>query len=123
MSAMTLNRTKYLGQLAVGRLRNNATGFRPLAGPLNLTVWESVEALEWFEKLDIPHFVMWWVPAGHRPTVKTLLQARRPSLHGFRGIVQLALLRSRRAGGEKSPEILLVGPVVGCKCSPFGFRR
>jgi hypothetical protein len=23
---------------------------------------------EWFEKLDWPHFVMWWVPAGHRPT-------------------------------------------------------
>ena len=53
---------------------------------INLTVWESVEALrdfvyadrrhvavmrrrrEWFERLDL-HTVLWWVPAGHRPTV------------------------------------------------------
>jgi hypothetical protein len=50
----------------------------------NLTVWESVEALEafvwqtvhrqfyarraeWFEVLGAQHFVMWWVPEGHRP--------------------------------------------------------
>ena len=52
----------------------------------NLTVWESVESLEafvwntvhrafyerraeWFEVLGKLHFVMWWVPAGHRPTI------------------------------------------------------
>lgn len=52
----------------------------------NLTVWESVETLEafvwttvhrrfyerraeWFEVLGQMHFVMWWVPAGHRPTL------------------------------------------------------
>jgi hypothetical protein len=52
----------------------------------NLTVWESVEALEafvwntvhrqfyarraeWFEVLGRMHFVMWRVPAGHRPTL------------------------------------------------------
>ena len=52
----------------------------------NLTVWESVETLEafvwntvhrsfyerraeWFEVLGKLHFVMWWVPAGHRPTI------------------------------------------------------
>ena len=57
----------------------------------NLTVWESVEALEhfafntlhrvfygrraeWFEPLDGPHFVMWWVPAGHRPTLDEALE-------------------------------------------------
>ena len=51
----------------------------------NLTVWESVESLEhfvwntvhrqfyerrreWFEVLGEQHFVMWWVPAGHRPS-------------------------------------------------------
>lgn len=50
----------------------------------NLTVWESVEALadftwrtvhrqfhtrraEWFEAPGKPHFVMWWIPEGHRP--------------------------------------------------------
>ena len=53
----------------------------------NLTVWEGVEALEqfvwntvhrafyqrraeWFEVLGRMHFVMWWVPAGHRPTLE-----------------------------------------------------
>ena len=53
---------------------------------VNLTVWESVEALEkfvwqtahtkiyarkgeFFEKMETPHFVMWWIEAGHIPTV------------------------------------------------------
>ncbi len=51
---------------------------------VNLSVWESVEALEkfvwntvharfynakasWFDKLGEPHFVMWTIPAGHIP--------------------------------------------------------
>jgi Domain of unknown function (DUF3291) len=66
---------------------NNATAIRPETDPtmaVNLSVWESVEALErfvwatvhkqiynhkgdWFEKLAAPHFVMWTVPAGHVP--------------------------------------------------------
>ena len=50
----------------------------------NLTVWEDAQSLrnfvvntvhnrfmarsaEWFEAHDKPHFVMWWVDAGHRP--------------------------------------------------------
>jgi hypothetical protein len=65
----------------------NATAIHAFDDPrmlLNMSVWESVEALErfvwqtvhkriygrrpeWFEPLDRPHFVMWWVPAGHRP--------------------------------------------------------
>jgi hypothetical protein len=53
---------------------------------INLTVWESVEALadfayrtghvrflrrkrEWFEPMVEAHLVMWWVPAGEPPTV------------------------------------------------------
>ena len=67
----------------------NATSIRPYDDPqmaVNLSVWESVEALErfvwqtihkrfygrrpdWFEQMDKPHLVMWWVPAGHRPTI------------------------------------------------------
>ncbi|WP_227270317.1 DUF3291 domain-containing protein [Roseobacter weihaiensis] len=56
----------------------------------NLTVWESVEALEqfvwgtihkqfyarrqeWFEVLGEMHFVMWWVPEGHEPTLDEAL--------------------------------------------------
>ena len=56
----------------------------------NLTVWEDYASLstfvydtlhkkfmdrkaEWFEALDNKHFVMWWVPAGHRPTLDEAL--------------------------------------------------
>lgn len=52
---------------------------------INLTVWESVEALReyvyksahhgvlrdrkrWFEKFDGPYYALWWVPAGHIPS-------------------------------------------------------
>ena len=52
----------------------------------NLTVWEDVASLEnfvfntvhkqfydrraeWFEIMEPAHFVMWWVPVGHRPTL------------------------------------------------------
>jgi len=57
----------------------------------NLSVWESVETLEtfvwgtihkqfyerrqqWFEVLGEMHFVMWWVPAGHEPTLNEALE-------------------------------------------------
>lgn len=57
----------------------------------NLTVWENVETLEnfvfntvhralyarraeWFEVLGGMHFVMWWVPAGHKPTLDEALE-------------------------------------------------
>ncbi len=56
----------------------------------NLTVWKDAESLErfvwgtihkqfyerrqeWFEVLGEQHFVMWWVPEGHRPTQEEAL--------------------------------------------------
>jgi hypothetical protein len=71
----------------------DATGVRAFDDPLtilNLTVWTSVEALgdfvyrsghvsflrrkrEWFERAVEAHLVMWWVPAGHLPTVEEAL--------------------------------------------------
>jgi hypothetical protein len=53
---------------------------------VNMSVWESIEALrdfayksshikvlrgreKWFEKLDKPGYCLWWIPAGHIPTV------------------------------------------------------
>lgn len=53
---------------------------------LNMSVWDSVEALKdftyrsahvrvfrerknWFEKMTFPYYCLWWVPSGHRPTV------------------------------------------------------
>lgn len=54
---------------------------------VNLTVWESVDALReyiyksahqgvlrdrkrWFEKFDGPYYALWWVPAGHNPSTE-----------------------------------------------------
>jgi hypothetical protein len=87
----------------------NATNIRPYDDPqmiVNLSVWESVEALErfvwqtvhkrfygrrpeWFDKMDKPHFVIWWVRPGHRPTVDEAkarlehLTVHGPSDHAF----------------------------------------
>lgn len=53
---------------------------------VNMSVWESVEMLrefvyaashleafreraKWFEEMDKPYYCLWWVPAGHIPTV------------------------------------------------------
>jgi heme-degrading monooxygenase HmoA len=53
---------------------------------VNMSVWESLEALrdfayrsdhikvlreraKWFEKMDKPNYCLWWVPAGHVPTL------------------------------------------------------
>jgi len=67
----------------------NATDIRPTDDDLfliNMSVWESIEALRgftyttahvqvlrhrrsWFEQLAFAHLVLWWVPAGHIPTV------------------------------------------------------
>ncbi|PZX48028.1 uncharacterized protein DUF3291 [Roseinatronobacter thiooxidans] len=72
----------------------------------NLTVWTDVASLEqfvwntvhrqfyarrasWFEALDALHFVMWWVPQGHRPTLAEgldrleHLRAHGASAHAF----------------------------------------
>ncbi|MEL6520534.1 MAG: DUF3291 domain-containing protein [Pseudomonadota bacterium] len=72
----------------------------------NLSVWEDVASLEnfvwntvhrkfyerrteWFEVMDKMHFVMWWVPAGYRPTLDEamerleLLQNDGPSDRAF----------------------------------------
>ena len=54
---------------------------------VNMSVWESVEALhqytyysdhvevfrqrsQWFEKMETPYMVLWWIPAGHIPDVE-----------------------------------------------------
>jgi hypothetical protein len=68
----------------------NATAIRPYEGDdlmaINMSVWESLEALQqfvyksghvgvlrgrkqWFEPLDTPILALWWIPAGHIPTI------------------------------------------------------
>jgi hypothetical protein len=53
---------------------------------VNMSVWDSVEALQnftyrshhvrvlrerarWFEKMSLPYYCLWWIPAGQMPTV------------------------------------------------------
>jgi hypothetical protein len=68
---------------------NNATAIKIYDDDsliVNLTVWENIDSLfqfayrtdhveifkrrkEWFEKMPVMHMAMWYVPAGHLPTV------------------------------------------------------
>jgi hypothetical protein len=72
----------------------NATSISVYEDPLrivNLSVWESLETLyafayrsqhtepfrdrrNWFSPLKTPHLALWWVPAGHIPTVEEAKQ-------------------------------------------------
>lgn len=87
----------------------NATGFARDGDPLrilNLSVWDSIESLksftyggdhvgfmrrrlEWFEPRDAPHLAMWWIPAGHEPSIAeaeerlALLQREGPTENAF----------------------------------------
>ena len=75
----------------------DATAIRPYEDDriiVNMSVWESIEALrafvytsahtsvmrsrkQWFEKLDT-YLALWWVPVGHEPTIE---EARRRLEH------------------------------------------
>jgi hypothetical protein len=68
---------------------NDATSLRPFGDDVivNMSVWRDVESLrqfaygnqthleilkrkrEWFTRMKDAYLVLWWVPAGHRPTV------------------------------------------------------
>ena len=87
----------------------DATAFRPYDDDrvlINLSVWKDVEALrnfvfrtahanvmrgrrEWFERYPEAYLTLWWVPAGHRPSVAEAvgrlahLQAHGVSGHAF----------------------------------------
>ena len=73
----------------------NATSIRPYADDdrmaVNLSVWESLDALQqfvyktahsgplrdrkqWFEPIDGPILVLWWIPAGHIPTIAEAME-------------------------------------------------
>lgn len=72
----------------------NATAERPFDDDgilVNFSTWESIEALadyvyrsdhtgymrrrrEWFERFEGVYQVLWWVPAGHRPTTTEAIE-------------------------------------------------
>ncbi|MBC9251285.1 hypothetical protein A9179_13500 [Pseudomonas alcaligenes] len=86
----------------------DATAIRPFGAEVlvNLSLWRDVQALsdyvyksahnemlkrrrEWFDKVSEAHMVLWWVPAGHLPTVEeaaerlALLREQGPSARAF----------------------------------------
>ena len=88
----------------------NATAIRPFPEnenmAVNMSVWKDVDALrrfvfhsehveimrrrsEWFVKMDQAFLVLWWVPAGHRPSIEeakeklALLRRKGPSAQAF----------------------------------------
>jgi hypothetical protein len=85
----------------------DATAIRPFDDEnmlVNMSVWRDVAALnqyvytsahvelmrrrrEWFERMDEAFLVLWWVPAGHRPSVDEAL-------------TRLALLRAKGPGAD-----------------------
>ena len=72
----------------------NATDLRPYHDDtilINMSVWEGLEALrayvfdsshrellrqrrEWFEKFEGVYAALWWIPAGHRPSIEEAKQ-------------------------------------------------
>jgi hypothetical protein len=88
----------------------NATAIRPYAGDdlmaVNMSVWGSLESLQqfvyksahvgtlrgrkqWFEQIEGPILALWWIPAGHIPTVQEAqdrlqhLKENGPTPHAF----------------------------------------
>lgn len=110
-----LDRVNGLGDAADGFVwrhqtaEGNSTAIRVRGDEMmiiNFTVWESIEALfeftyrsahvelfrrraEWFEHPDYPYLVLWWIPAGHSPSVEEAndrlddLVAHGPTPHAF----------------------------------------
>lgn len=105
----------------------DSTGFHEFEDErilLNMTVWESVEALfdftyksehveffrrrrEWFEKFDGVYLVLWWIPAGHHPTPQEAKE--KLAYLEAHGPTPLAFTFKRRFTVE---EMLTVSPAV-----------
>lgn len=93
----------------IGEGGNGSTDIKAFDDPrmvVNMSVWESIESLEtfayktvhtkvmerkaeWFSLLESRHLVLWWVPAGHIPSLDEAkarlehLNAHGPSADAF----------------------------------------
>lgn len=90
---------------------------------INMSVWESAEALEdfvwktihvkvydqkaeWFPTLETPHMAFWWVPVGHEPSVSEgmskldslRLHGPTSEAFGWESLPHVAQWRARRCG-------------------------
>jgi heme-degrading monooxygenase HmoA len=101
----------------------DATAIRPYEDErmmVNMSVWESIEALrafvyttahtpvmrdrsQWFEKLET-YLVLWWVPRGHEPSIEEAkarlehLRRRGPTAYAFTFRASFAASSGYRAG-------------------------
>ncbi len=115
----------------------NATAIRAFEDErmiLNMSVWESVEDLvqfvyrsghvevmrrrrEWFERLPM-HMVLWWVPAGHLPSVDEALhrleslREHGPTPHAFTFKVRFPA--GAVADPDDSDSLVLIDDEIGC---------
>jgi len=104
----------------------SATSIRAFDDPLiivNVSLWENAESLEryvwqtvhkrfygrrheWFDKFEGPYFVMWWVPAGHRPSIQEAIERLDHLKHhgptdqafGWESLPSAQLWKSARCG-------------------------
>ncbi|UFR06210.1 DUF3291 domain-containing protein [Streptomyces sp. Go40/10] len=106
----------------------DATGLRP-AGEnviVNLSVWETQEALwdftyrsghlevvrrrrEWFERHVEAHLVLWWVRAGHLPTVDEALE-RLADLRAHGPSPRAFTFTSAYTAAEAAPHLAAMRP-------------
>ena len=111
----------------------NATEFKPTADPrfiVNLSVWESSESLfefvyrsahtpvmarrrEFFERLSGAHQALWWVPAGHQPSIDEGL-ARIWHLEHYGPTAHAFTFKARFAAPDERP-----GPPVDMNPDPW----
>ncbi len=110
----------------------DATVIRPYEDErmmVNMSVWESIEALRafvytsghtsvmrnrkrWFEKLET-YLVLWWVPAGRQPTIEEAkerlehLKRRGPTPQAF-------TFRASFPASDADPGAALIDHEIGC---------
>ena len=111
---------------------NDATDLHPAPDPLlliNLSVWTDAEALfdfvyrsghvrvmagrrQWFERASNAFQALWWVPAGHRPSIDEAF-AKLWLLDRYGPTAQAFTFKSRY------PAPGMTGPVVDMKPDPW----
>jgi hypothetical protein len=99
----------------------DATAVRPYDDPrimINLSVWDGLSSLrsyvyrsdhasvmrqrrEWFERFERVYVALWWVPAGHRPSVAEAVE--RLALLEAHGPTALAFTFAQPFGPDGSP--------------------
>jgi heme-degrading monooxygenase HmoA len=113
--------------------QGNATDLRPYGDDrilFNLSVWESLEQLQayvyksahgevmqkrrqWFEKFEGMYFALWWVDAGHIPSVIEAKQ-RLDHLNEYGASAWAFNFKSPFLSPEQAPESFIPPPFDPC---------